>query len=167
MAPIKSRRHISLIPLSREHQYALLLCLRIHRGLPEHSGDQGWLRVKGDNAVRFFESELAVHFQAEEQILFPAMNEISESSPIIDELLADHRRIRQLVTTLAEVDVGLLATTLKEFADILEAHIRKEERVLFPIYEEQASPETRLRVGNEIFALMGSGANPRHPELLE
>jgi len=49
-----SRRHDSLIPLSREHQYALMLCLRIHRGLIEHDRDANWLVVKAWQAVRFF-----------------------------------------------------------------------------------------------------------------
>jgi hemerythrin-like domain-containing protein len=53
-----------------------------------------------------------------------------------------------------------------EFADTLEAHIRKEERELFPIYEQQASPETIVRVERAIFSLIGSATQPRNPELL-
>lgn len=53
-----SRRHDSLIPLSREHQYSLMLCLRIHRGLIEGDADSNWLQMKAGHAVRFFEGEL-------------------------------------------------------------------------------------------------------------
>jgi len=56
--------------------------------------------------------------------------------------------------------------TLKEFADALEAHVRKEERELFPIYEQQASRETTARVERAILSLIGSASQPRHPELL-
>jgi hemerythrin-like domain-containing protein len=160
------RRDDSLIPLSREHQYALMLCLRIHRGLIEHDTDSKWLQMKADQAVCFFEGELAAHFQAEEEVLFPAMRELSGASRIINELLAEHGQMRWLIDQLRQIELSSLASTLKEFADFLEAHIRKEERELFPIYEQQASPETIVRVERAIFSLIGSASQPRNPELL-
>src|ERR1700675_4564239 len=112
-----SRRDDSLIPLSREHQYALMLCLRIHRGLIEHDGDSNWLQMKAGNAVSFFEGELAAHFQAEEEVLFPAMRELSGASRIIDELLAEHQKMRRFIDQLREIELNSLASTLKQFAD--------------------------------------------------
>jgi iron-sulfur cluster repair protein YtfE (RIC family) len=161
-----SRRHDSLIPLSREHQYALMLCLRIHRGLDEHDGDESWLQLRAETAVRFFESELLTHFQAEETILFPAMRDLSDATPIIAELLAEHEKLRGLIDQLGRSEHDPLIRILKEFADTLEAHVRKEERKLFPIYEQQASPEIIFRVEHGIFDLIGSAAQPRSPELL-
>ena len=161
-----ARRHDSLIPLSREHQYALMLCLRIHRGLPEHDTDVNWIRTKAGHAVQFFESELVIHFQAEEEFLFPALGDVADAVPIIYELLEQHERMRRLCDKLRELHDGSLGSTLKEFADLLEAHIRKEERELFPIYERQASPETMARVEHAILRLIGSASKPRHPELL-
>lgn len=161
-----SRRHDSLIPLSREHQYALMLCLRIHRGLIEHDTDAAWLQMKAGHAVLFFEGDLLTHFQAEEEFLFPAMRELSGAVPILDELLGEHERLRKLIDQLRQSEPGSLPSTLKEFADTLEAHIRKEERELFPIYEQQASPETISRVERAIHGLIGSAAQPRNPELL-
>lgn len=161
-----SRRHDSLIPLSREHQYGLMLCLRIHRGLIEHDADENWLQMKAGVAVRFFEGELLTHFQAEEEFLFPAMRELRGARPIIDELLGEHEQMGHLIDEMRQRELGSLASTLKEFADTLEGHIRKEERELFPIYEQQASPECMLRVEHAIFRLIGSASQPRHPELL-
>lgn len=161
-----SRRHDSLIPLSREHQYALMLCLRIHRGLTEHGDDTEWLGTKAGQAVRFFDGELVTHFRAEEESLFPAMRELSGAPRIIEELLAEHQEIRRLIDQLRKIEVSSLAATLKDFADTLEAHIRKEERELFPIYEQQASPEITFRVERAILDLIGSASQPRNPELL-
>jgi len=161
-----SRRHESLIPLSREHQYALMLCLRIHRGLIEHGAETKWLKMKAGQSVLFFEGELVKHFQAEEEFLFPPMRELPGALGIIDELLVEHGKLRGLIDQLRQIEVHSLAATLKEFADILEAHIRKEERELFPIYEQQASPETILRVERAILSLIGSASQPRNPELL-
>ena len=162
-----SRRHDSLIPLSREHQYGLMLCMRIHRGLVERVADLNWLQLKANHAVRFFESELVTHFQAEEMFLFPAMQGMPGSTEVIDELLAEHSKIRQLRDQFLQIEVTSLAQTLREFADTLEAHIRKEERELFPIYEQNASPETTSLVERGIYDLIGSASRPRHPELLE
>ena len=161
-----SRRHDSLIPLSREHHHALMLCLRIHRGLIEHDADSNWLRLKAGHAVLFFEDSLVTHFQAEEEFLFPAMLELAGAPDLVDELLAEHRTIRDLVDRLRQNEAVSLASMLRELADTLEAHIRKEERRLFPIYEQQASPETISRVEGGIFNLIGA-AQPRHPELLD
>ena len=143
-----------------------MLCMRIHRGLIERHADSNWLQLKANHAVRFFESELVTHFQAEEMFLFPAMEGMPGSTEVIDELLTEHSKIRRLSDQL-QVEVPSLAATLKEFADTLEAHIRKEERELFPIYEEHASPETISLVGRGILGLIGSASRPRHPELLK
>ena len=56
------RRHESLIPLSREHQYGLLVCLRIHRGMENHRADLDWLSDRAEKVIRFFESDLRMHF---------------------------------------------------------------------------------------------------------
>lgn len=162
-----SRRDDSLIPLSRQHQYALLLCLRINRGLIEHNADSEWLQMKAGHAVRFFEGDLLTHFQAEEEFLFPAMLKFQAASELIDHLLAEHKTIRSLIDQLRTAIAGSLAEMLKQFADTLEAHIRKEERELFPIYEQQASPETISSVQRAIFSMIGSASQPRHPELLK
>lgn len=161
-----NRRHKSLIPLSREHQYALMLCLRIHRGLVEHDNDNEWLHTKADHAVRFFEGELVTHFCAEQEFLFPAMQELPSAPQIIEELLEEHREMGRLIDQLRKPEVSSLASTLKKFADTLEAHIRKEERELFPIYEQQASPEITCRVERAILDLIGSASEPANPELL-
>jgi iron-sulfur cluster repair protein YtfE (RIC family) len=161
-----ARRHQSLIPLSREHQYALLLCLRIHRGLSEHGNDIDWVRARSVTALRFFDQELILHFKAEEQILFPAMSEMAGAPEIIEELLQEHRRLHQLADRLRG-DHALQGGTLQEFADTLEAHIRKEERSLFPIYEQQASPGVTSTVEKGIQSLIGSAIRPKHPELLK
>lgn len=161
-----TRRHDSLIPLSREHQYALMLCLRIHRGLIEHDNQNEWLQTKADQAVRFFEGELVTHFRAEEELLFPAMRELAGAPRIIEELLEEHREMGRLIDQLRKPEISSLASTLKEFADILEAHIRKEERELFPIYEQQASPEITFRVERAILSLIGPASQPKNPELL-
>jgi hemerythrin-like domain-containing protein len=162
-----TRRHDSLIPLSREHHYALMLCLRIRRGLLKHREDARWLQAKAADVGRFFEGDLVAHFQAEEEILFPAMRGLEGAPALIEELLEEHRELERMMGRLRGGQGETLVGALQAFADLLEAHIRKEERQLFPLYERQAPAELARRVGQEILDLIGTAAQPRQPELLQ
>jgi hemerythrin-like domain-containing protein len=53
-----------------------------------------------------------------------------------------------------------------DFADLLESHIRKEERNLFPIYEQQVSEELAQRVAQDISDHIGQALHPKNPGLL-
>lgn len=162
----KARRHESLIPLSREHHYALMICLRINRGLPAHGDEAGWLQAKTRQVTLFFASDLAAHFKAEEEVLFPAMRTTAEAASLINELSDEHRRLERLVQQLS-TEAHSIAATLREFAGLLEAHIRKEERLLFPIYEREISTSAAEQVEREIRVMIGPALQPKHPELLE
>ena len=162
-----SRRHESLIPLSREHHYGLMLCLRIHRGLPLRKHDETWARVKAAQAARFFATDLTAHFKAEEEALFPAMRDFSGASGLLSELLTEHRKLEALAERLRGTEAAKLVDALGEFADLLEAHIRKEERELFPLYERQMNPEGAAEVGREVKYIIGNAMQPRNPDLLK
>lgn len=45
-------------------------------------------------------------------------------------------------------DPNTVAVRIAEFADLLERHIRKEERELFPLFEAQAPADVLERVGH-------------------
>jgi len=168
MPDMKSnRRHESLIPLSREHHYGLLVCLRIHRGIENHQADVIWLSERAEKVIHFFESDLKTHFKAEEEIVFPAMSGIEDSRATIDQLVEEHRKLERFVQRLREARDLQLAPLLREFADLLEAHIRTEERVLFPRYERSVSTEQASKVGLRILELIGTAMKPKHPVLLE
>ena len=161
-----SRRHESLIPLSREHHYGLMLCLRIHRGLPLHGNDETWIREKAAQAAQFFATDLAAHFKAEEEALFPAMSGFRGARELLSELLSEHRKLEQLADRLGGTSVVELTRALGEFADLLEAHIRKEERELFPLYEKEVPGEVAAEVGRAVKTIIGDAMQPRDPGLL-
>ncbi|MFN8008034.1 MAG: hemerythrin domain-containing protein [Terriglobia bacterium] len=163
----QGKRHDSLIPLSREHHYGLMVSLRIHRGLEQHEEDADWLSQRASKAIRFFDSDLKSHFKTEEEIVFPAMSSIDEAKPVVEELIREHRELKRLVHDLGQARERQLAPLLREFADLLEAHIRKEERVLFPIYEQKLSVEIAEQVGAEVLRAEGPALRPKQPELLE
>ena len=160
------RRHASLIPLSREHQYALLLCLRIRQDVAKSPSDAERLRQRAAAAVQFFDEELTLHFKVEEETLFPAMSGWPEASALISELQQEHRELEGLIESLRRASDVSLTDRLAQFAKRLEAHIRKEERALFPIFERQVTPELARLLGQEIIETIGLALQPRHPELL-
>jgi iron-sulfur cluster repair protein YtfE (RIC family) len=165
------RRRESIIPLSREHQYALLLCLRIHRGVEKHRKDLNWLHEQTRKTIQFFDSNLAAHFQTEEAVLFPAMANLTDAAALILTLCEEHEEIKRRIEHLRGIEWPsenkTLANALNSFADLLEAHIRKEERQLFPIFEKEVTTEVDRKVGQEILSRIGPALQPKNPELLE
>ena len=144
-------RHPSLVPLSHDHHHGLALALRCRKqalGRLKPLGTQG-LKERAKDFKEFFGGSLVRHFRAEEDVLFPFMRSvIPESEPLIGELLLEHRRFREWVGRLD--DEKHLAKVLFEAADLLERHIRREERELFPLFEARAAPGDAESVGKKI-----------------
>ena len=81
----------NLIPLSRQHQHALALCVRLDRAIQAGEIDvEAWQAEMQQQ----FESEIGIHFAAEEKELFPAAARFLEMQPLVAELLAEHILLR-------------------------------------------------------------------------
>ena len=138
-------RDKNLVPLSRQHQHALALCVRIHR---EPLSTPAELQAWQSEIPQHFEQEIQYHFAAEESHLFPAARHYSELSPLVDQLLAEHARLRQyFAQSAARV---LDRPGLRQFAEALSTHIRKEERQLFEGMQKHMTPEALLKIGRLI-----------------
>jgi len=141
-------RHPSLISLSHDHHYGLALALRCRKqalGQLKPMGPAG-LHERARELFDFFAGNLIAHFRAEEEVLFPYLREVApESGPMIDELIQDHEQIRATAPKL-EAAVAL-AKLIFDLGDLLECHIRKEERELFPLFEQHADPEKAEAIG--------------------
>jgi hemerythrin-like domain-containing protein len=138
-------RDKSLVPLSRQHQHALALCVRIDRASPIPESDiVGWQA----EIAQHFRAEIRVHFVAEEKFVFPSARRFSELSPLIDELLNDHAWLR---TRFAKAESGGLSSAeTNEFAQRLSEHIRKEERQLFERLQQLMSAEELAEMGQKL-----------------
>ena len=119
-------RDKSLIPLSRQHQHALALCVRIDRAAGASSDDAADWQAE---IQRLVEQEIEIHFAAEERHVFPAAERFEELHPIVEELRRQHRDLREDFQRASAR--SLTGDDLKRFAAALSAHIRKEERELF------------------------------------
>jgi len=138
-------RDKSLIPLSRQHQHALALCVRIDRASPIRDSD---LEMWQEEIAQHFKREIETHFSAEEAVVFPVARRCEELAPLVEDLLADHSALRQgFASAMAKT---LSAEGLPDFARRLSAHIRKEERQLFERAQELLSVEELASLGQQL-----------------
>jgi hemerythrin-like domain-containing protein len=135
-------RDPSLIPLSRHHQHGLALCVLTRRALAADSSPEN-VAAQAQRVVDQYEVELLNHFEVEEQVLFPACGPM----PLIDRLLAEHRRIEALVARLRSEPSAAL---LEEFCVLLSTHIRCEENELFEQIQRDLPREVMDEAGREI-----------------
>lgn len=126
-APIK--RNQILQPISREHHHSLLLCWKIRTGLKKGIELD---RIKA-YADWFYQLHILPHFEIEEKYIFTMLNDDNE---LIKKALSEHRKIKRLF----EAD-GDLNKKLSQIEELLESHIRFEERVLFNEVQAVATAE--------------------------
>lgn len=120
-------RDPALIPLSRDHQHALALCVVAERVLGSDDSHAA-ADAQARKIVDKFDSEIARHFEVEERILFPALADFADVRDLISELLDEHSKLIALVDRLrTDANREIIA----EFTTMLQAHVRKEERQLF------------------------------------
>ena len=133
------KRHPGLVPLSHDHHHALALALRCRKqalGQIKPTGVEG-LRLRVNEFLTLYAAELSSHFEAEEKILFPQMSlHVPESEQLIEDLLLDHDTVR-LASAKLQATVAL-GKVIFDLGDLLERHVRREERELFPLFEQHA-----------------------------
>lgn len=140
---MKRSKHLE--PLSHDHYEGLVVAGRLQKGLSK----QASLDVMAAYIAHFWKTHLAHHFQQEETHLLPLLEESSSTKALAERMVEEHVRIRELVT-LAEKDVS--AQPLAELSRMMKAHIRFEEREVFPALEAQMPEEVLQEVGAQLQA---------------
>lgn len=130
------KRSKQLAPLSREHHDALLFIWKIKQGLKK--GTQG--RIILDYITWYWKNNLKNHFEQEEKLLLP---HLSAHDDLAKQLKMEHKTICQLAN---EIDDN----SILSFANVLNAHIRFEERQLFPHIEKKVSPNDLNQIFQEL-----------------
>jgi hemerythrin-like domain-containing protein len=121
--PIK--RHEALKNLSREHHDGLVFALRLQKGVAKKAS----LKDMEDYSFRFWNQHLIPHFEMEEQHLFPKFD---EKHPLIQRAKQQHKDLK----TLFELP-SKSYDDFKSIYELLQNHIRLEERKLFNLLQEQ------------------------------
>jgi hemerythrin-like domain-containing protein len=126
-----------LAPLSREHHHALVLAKALVNAT---AADAGPIAAR---FVSFLGEHERSHFALEESVLLPAVPTEETGARLVEQVLEDHAFLRyaceQLQASLATPSVALLHSA----GSRLRAHVRLEERELFPLIE-RTIPEPEL-----------------------
>jgi hemerythrin-like domain-containing protein len=139
--PIKRNEYIK--KLSKDHHSGLLFCWKIRQGLKHEVPIE---RIK-KYAGYFWSNHLAKHFNEEEVILF---------SPLKDELVQraidDHKQIKHQLDELLDDSTDDAKKGLVRLANLIDDHIRYEERKLFPHLEEVLTEKQLKEIGRKLDA---------------
>lgn len=127
------KRHPALVPFSHAHHRTLVEARRLRRAA-EGEDDPA---PAAEAFAAFFAAEVTPHVREEEDSLFPLVAEAEEARTLLTAALLDHQRLRALVRRLGEP--ARARETMSELGKLLEAHVRLEERELFPLIERQAA----------------------------
>ncbi|OSZ77059.1 hypothetical protein CAP36_11585 [Chitinophagaceae bacterium IBVUCB2] len=134
------KRSLQLQPLSREHHDGLLFVWKIRQGLTNNTDIEKLRQFVG----WFWENHMRPHFFQEEKILMPWLPDLH---PLASKLKSDHNEIRELVISIdKEVD----QYDLKDLANLVEVHIRWEEREFFQFLESTLSVKELDKVSEEL-----------------
>lgn len=117
----------------------------------------GWDRQTAqrllDALVTFLRAHLVPHARAEEEVLYPAVEEAMKARGATATMIADHAeivaRIDRLADTVGEIEqrwpdtefIRDLVHQLVALAAILQLHFRKEEEVLLPVLDANLSEQ--------------------------
>ena len=140
------KRHPSLQPLSREHHRALLCWreLNKHLNIPHSAG----LRSAAAALQHYWNSRFSRHMADEETLLLGLL-----SDALRTRLLAEHDTLRSLFCSLDETlesNGPLAIDDLANLVATLRAHIRWEERILFPHLQSHVSAEELRFIGDRL-----------------
>jgi len=149
----RMKRHPSLRKFSDDHHGGLVQARRLRQA----AAGEGEPPAEAARAfLRFWERDTSPHFREEEEVLLAvfARHGGDLGAEPIQEMVADHARIRGFVMTLIEEERSgeVSPDTLRGIGERLEAHIRLEERRVFPLVEdtlpEEGLKEVGARIGN-------------------
>ena len=98
-----------------------------------------------DEFVRFVQGEGSAHFREEEERIFPLLAAyLDQPSELVDRALLEHGRLRAAAVRFGRGREQVCADAVASVGRLLEAHIRCEEREIFPLVERLV-PDDVLR----------------------
>ena len=148
MPPMAQKRSRELRPLSSEHHQALLVAFQLKKGLSGHSETAGAPKdLPGLLALarRFEDSIFLAHTRAEEELLGQHLSKTD-----MKRLQFEHAEMVRLLEAARSARPNEMRQALTSFADLLERHIRWEERELFPGCESDMDEAALATVGHEL-----------------
>lgn len=124
------KRHPALRDLSSDHHGALVQAHRLK------GAEEATRHTLAAEFLSFFEAHANPHFREEEEALLPFYARWGDiDAPPIRQMQGDHVLIRRDTAMLRDM-AAVIVEALRALGARLEAHVRLEERVVFPLIED-------------------------------
>ena len=128
------KRHPVLQPISKEHRVILSFCLDLKKGIQNDKPIQ-----KIEAYIRWFwKTFLTAHFLFEEKYIY-SIDSIDEA--LKNRALAEHSILKSII-----LQSRFRTDEAKQFINILEKHIRFEERQVFEKLQNNTSEKLLLKI---------------------
>jgi iron-sulfur cluster repair protein YtfE (RIC family) len=146
------KRAPELRDLSDHHYQGLVQARRLRRAATGEEAPP--LEETSEAFLEFWQEGTTAHFREEEEVLLPVLTRYGGEvgGEPVAEMLAQHAQIRGLVMELSDElrNKALMPETLQRIGELLEAHIRLEEREVFPKIEEVLAEEGLKEVADRL-----------------
>ncbi|HYG69546.1 MAG TPA: hemerythrin domain-containing protein [Anaeromyxobacteraceae bacterium] len=142
------RRRRELRPLSSEHQQALLVAFQLRKSLAgqaESAGAPKELPGLVSLARRYEVNVFRPHTRAEEDLLGGCLAEAE-----LRRLAGEHAELTRLLAIAKGADGTATRSALAAFAELLERHVRWEDRELFPAAERRLDDAALASIEGEL-----------------
>lgn len=142
------RRRRELRPLSSEHQQSLLVAFQLRKSLAgqaESAGAPKELSGLVSLLHRFEATVFRTHIRAEEDLLGEFLAEA-----VMRRLVAEHAEMSRLVVIAKGGDAVASRAALGAFAELLDRHVRWEDREVFAAAEARLDDATLASIGGEL-----------------
>jgi len=147
------KRGEELKPLSWDHHHGLVFAFRLKRGIQKGATNG----VMADYVLHAWNGTLQHHFEKEEEFLVEPLKKYAENGKeLITRLKKEHAFFHKLIETIGQRGKNL-PSLIQDFAVALEAHIRFEERDLFPAVEKSIPPKLLQKIGHSLHELHQTG----------
>ena len=159
------KRHPSLRDLSVDHHHALVQAHRLQKAVDADAQTQ---QSTFDDFARFWREHTGPHFREEEEALLPFFARYGDvDEEPIRQMQREHilmRRDAALLFALGAADTSTRNGAMQALGRQLEAHVRLEERVVFPLIEEALPEEALSHLPAVLAAWRHEAGLPPHTE---
>ena len=135
------KRNENLKTLSWEHHDGLVASFRLQQGIKNKTNTKEMV----DYILHTWNKILEHHFWQEEQVISKKKINSKNAEEAISKMLVEHDQIKKLVDKIKINPSN--EKLINEFAELLNKHIRFEERELFPLFEQETSKDELTQVG--------------------
>jgi hemerythrin-like domain-containing protein len=133
------KRAPELRDLSDDHHHGLVLARKAKQA--SNSEDELLVSTVWKEVEKKFIKNLEPHFQIEETLIAPNLA-VKGSVKLLSRFYEDHKKLRKFIKPGSK----RTANALQSFGELLEKHIRFEERELFEVAQKFLSQETLISI---------------------